>query len=114
MGRTWKGQSMKRRTTLFYVLAFVGVMAAALMLTGMSNAGQVANPPAARALQDTVVVTVQVTPQVTVVPGTVVVPATGGGQAQPLGGSWLFLAILVVAGLAFLVAIVALMRRPYP
>lgn len=111
---------MKRRTTVFYVLAFIGVMAAALMLTGMSSAGPVANPPAAKALQDTVVVTVQVTPQNTLVPATVVVPATvgvpatGGGQSQPLGGSWLFLAILVVAGLAFLVAIIALMRRPYP
>jgi hypothetical protein len=30
-----------------------------------------------------------------------------------MGGGWLFLAILVVAGLAFLVAIFALMRRPY-
>jgi hypothetical protein len=106
---------MKRKTTLFYILALVGVILTASMLTGMSSAGTVPNPPAARALQDTVVVTlppVGGTPLVTVIPQTVIVPATGG--SQPVGGSWLFLAILVVAGLAFLVAIIALMRRPYP
>jgi hypothetical protein len=54
---------------------------------------------------------VDVTP-VVIVTGTGVIAPTGGNG--PIGGSWLFLAILVIAGLAFLVAIFALMRRPYP
>ncbi|MGE5250415.1 MAG: hypothetical protein ACM3QS_09405 [Bacteroidota bacterium] len=108
---------MKRRSTLFYVLALIGVLGAALLVSAMSSAAPVAGPPAAKSLQDTIVVTVAVTPPVEVTPvvvvtGTGVIAPTGGGA--PIGGSWLFLAILVIAGLAFLVAIFALMRRPYP
>jgi hypothetical protein len=113
-----KGNCMKRRPTLLYILAFIGVLIVASLLMAMSSATGAPSHAASNALQATVQPTVIVptlpaggTPPAVVVTGTTVaVPVTGGA---PLGGSWLFLAILIVAGLAFLVAIFALMRRPY-
>ena len=105
---------MKRGSNLVYLISLIVVLVLAAFLTAMSSAAPAARPPAAHALQETVVVTppVEVTPPVVMVTGTAApIPVTG---AEPLSTSWLFLAILVVAGLAFLVAIIALMRRPYP
>lgn len=113
---------MKTRSTLFYLIAFIGVLAVASVLSAMSA---VAPAPASShsGLPQATLVAPTLPPEPTLPPGatppvivvtgtSAVVPATGGGG--PIGGSWLFLAILVIAGLAFLVAIFALMRRPYP
>jgi hypothetical protein len=106
-----EGNLMKRQSLRFYMLALIAVLAAASILSVAAGAAPLENPPAARALQDTVVVTVEVTPPVVIMTGTGVIVPTGGNDPT---GSWLFLGILVVAGLAFLMAILALMRRPYP
>lgn len=96
---------MKRRSLLFYLIALIAVLAVASLLIAVAGAAPLPDPPATRLLQDTVVVTVAVT-------GTGVIAPTGG--TDPTGSSYLFLGILIIAGLAFLVAIFALMRRPYP
>lgn len=101
---------MKHRTVLFYLVALLGVLTVASLVMGMSAAGPVPQEAAVAVYQDTAAPTIEVglTPPVVVVTG--VVPVTGEPQ-QPVT-NWFFLAILLVAGLAFLVAVAALLRRP--
>jgi hypothetical protein len=101
---------MKSRSKLFYFLALVVILAAALAVSAMSSSTASPRSASSAAYQATIVPTVGVgvTPPVVVVTG--VVPVTGQPAASP---NWFFLTILVVAGLAFLVAIAALLRRPY-
>ncbi len=101
---------MKPRSLLFYLLALIGVLALASMVSAMSAVSPTLTGSTGPAYQGTVLPTMPagVTPPVVVVTG--VVPDTGG---QDFSSNWFFLTILVVAGLACLVAIAALLRRPY-
>ncbi|HEY6071849.1 MAG TPA: hypothetical protein VIV15_00285 [Anaerolineales bacterium] len=103
---------MKHKSAPVYLVWLLVIIATAASLTAMSFPNAQTTTNGARALQVTVVSTVSVgvTP-IVVVTSTYGVPVTG--QQVP-GSTWLFIAILVVAGLAFLVAVLALARRPYP
>ena len=103
---------MKNKSLPAYLIWLLIVAAAASLLTAMSLPNSQPASNIAGALQVTVVSTIPagVTP-IVVVTGTAGVPVTG--QQVP-STTWLFIAILIMAGLAFLVAVLALARRPYP
>jgi len=77
----------------------------------MSSISSASQTDAAAAYQVTLEATMPVglTPPVVVVTGAV--PVTGDPGVT---SNWFFLTILVVVGLLFIVAIAALLRRPYP
>jgi hypothetical protein len=103
---------MKRKALLDYLVWLLVFIAASTLLTAMSLPKSQPVREAVRALEATAVSTlpVGVTP-IVIVTGTAGVPVTG--QEVP-GSTWLFIAILIIAGLAFLVAVLALARKPYP